>query len=358
MNLIFVLIACFVIALIITPIVIKVALNLGAVDQPSSRKVHQKLMPRLGGLAIFLSFIVGLAIVNPYDPFHFAIILGAVIIMMVGMLDDFFELSPIAKIIGQLFAAFVVVIYGGLQISFINLPFGGVIEFGILSIPITIFWILAITNAINLIDGLDGLASGVSSIVLISISAMAFIMGNEYVMIVALLLLFSTLGFLVYNFYPAKIFMGDTGSLFLGYMIAVLSMLGFKNVTLVSLVIPIFILGVPIIDTFFAIIRRTINKTPIYKADSSHLHHCFLRLGYSHRQTVIIIYAISALLGIAAFIYSYSTVIGAFLISLIVLIAVELLVEMLGLVNKDYKPLLRILKINRFSEVSEGNKDN
>lgn len=188
-------------------------------------------------------------------------------------------------------------LWGGLEVEFINLPFfTDTLQFGIFSIPITILWIVAIINAINLIDGLDGLAGGVSTIALVTIATMALIKGDLFVAMVALTVIGSTLGFLKYNFHPAKIFMGDTGALFLGYIIAVLSLLGFKNVTMISLIVPIIILGVPISDTFFAIIRRIVNKQPISVADKSHLHHCLLDLGFTHKQTVLLIYALVSLL--------------------------------------------------------------
>jgi UDP-GlcNAc:undecaprenyl-phosphate/decaprenyl-phosphate GlcNAc-1-phosphate transferase len=345
--LIFTLLLCFVISFAITPLIIKLALKIGATDRPSKRKVHQKIMPRLVGLAIFISFLVGALITNPINNTYVWILLGATVIVVVGILDDIFELSAMIKLLGQVAAASVVTIFGGIQLAFINLPFGGVLEFGIFSIPMTLFWIVAITNAINLIDGLDGLASGVTSIALITVSIMAFMMGNMYVFAFSMLLLFSILGFIYYNFHPAKVFLGDTGSLFLGYMIAVLSLMGFKNITLVSLIVPLFILGVPIIDTFFAIIRRSRNKVPFYIPDRSHLHHCLLDLGYSHRKTVLIIYSISAGFGIAAILFSMATIWGALFITVAILFIIEILVEYLGLVHKSYKPLLSFLKIEK-----------
>ena len=188
-----------------------------------------------------------------------------------------YELSAKYKLMGQLAAAFTVVFLGDLQVIFINLPFGGHLEFGYLSIPFTILWIVGITNAINLIDGLDGLAAGVSSIALVTISGMALIQGNLFVVAVGTIVLMGTLGFLYYNFHPASIFMGDTGALFLGFIISVLSLLGYKNVTFISFIIPVIILGVPISDTFFAIMRRIINNQPLSAPDKSHLHHCLLK---------------------------------------------------------------------------------
>lgn len=339
------LLVCFISSILLTPLVKKFAFKIGATDKPNQRKVHQKIMPRLGGLAIYLSFIIGLLVLRPGGPYATSIIIGSIIIVITGILDDIFELSAKVKFIAQIAAAAIVVIWGGVHVQFINIPFGGHIEFGYLSIPMTIIWIVGITNAINLIDGLDGLAAGVSSIALITISGMAIIMGDGYVTAVASVVLASTLGFLVYNFHPAKIFMGDTGALFLGFMISVLSLLGFKNVTLISFIVPIIILGVPISDTFFAIIRRIVNKKPLSAPDKSHLHHCLLRLGFTHRQTVLMIYAMAAFFGLSAIIFSQAKLLGGFFFIVILLIMIELFAEFIGLVGKNYRPLLKMLRV-------------
>lgn len=335
---------CFITSILITPLVKRFAIKIGATDKPNQRKVHQKIMPRLGGLAIYISFIIGLLVLQPSSETHWPLVVGSLIIILTGIFDDMFELSAKVKLAGQLAAAIVVVVWGDVLVSFINLPFGGVIEFGYLSIPLTILWIVGITNAINLIDGLDGLAAGVSSIALITIAFMALIMGNFYVVAIASVLLASTIGFLFYNFHPAKIFMGDTGALFLGYIIAVLSLLGFKNVTVISLIVPVIILGVPISDTFFAIIRRVVNKKPLSAPDKSHLHHCLLRLGYSHRQTVILIYALAAFFGLTAVIFSQAKVWGSFLVIAGLLILIEVLAESIGLMGKNHRPLLKFVR--------------
>lgn len=343
----------FILSIILTPMVIKFAYKVGALDNPNKRKVHKKVIPSLGGLAIYISFMIGVLIVQPTVTYHHAIMLGGFIIIVIGMIDDVIDLSPRIKLAGQIIAALSVVYFGHIQINFINLPFGNTLEFGIFSIPITILWIVGVTNAINLIDGLDGLAAGVSSIALISITGMAIVMGQSYVMVIALILLFSTLGFLFYNFYPAKIFMGDTGALFLGYMIGVLSLLGFKNIAFISFIVPLLILGVPISDTLLAIIRRIVNKQPLSKPDKSHLHHCILEFGFSHRQTVLIIYGISALFGLSAFIFSKTTLWGSILIIAIILLLLELIVEKFGLINKQYKPILNIIKGLRQSNLRD-----
>lgn len=339
------LIVAFIASLILTPLVRKLAFRIGAVDQPNYRKVHTGIMPRIGGLAIFGSFLIGYLFLRPEDSHAIGILVGATIIILTGFLDDMLEITAKAKVFGQLAAALIVVLWGGLQIEFINLPFGGQIEFGFLSIPITIIWIIGITNAINLIDGLDGLAAGVSMIALISLSIMAVIMGNPFVVATAAILAASSFGFLFFNFNPAKIFMGDTGSLFLGYMISVLALLGFKNVAVISLIIPIIILGVPISDTFFAIVRRIRMKQKITAPDKSHLHHCLLRSGFSHKQTVLIIYGIAALFGLAAILFSQATVWGSVVLIILILLALELLVELIGLAGANYRPLLNLVRM-------------
>lgn len=338
-----ILILCFIASVLITPLVKKFALKFKITDKPNYRKVHSTLMPRLGGLAIYISFLIGLLIFTPQDPHMIYLVIGSLIIIATGMLDDIYDIAPKYKLLGQILAA-VVAIMGGFDLEFINLPFGGELQFGYLTVPITILWIVGITNAINLIDGLDGLAAGVSSIALITVSFMAFLQGDLFVLTIAMMVLGSTLGFLVYNFYPAKIFMGDTGALFLGYMIALLSLLGFKNITFFSLVIPVIILGVPISDTFFAIIRRLINNKPLLAPDQYHMHHRLLKSGFSHRQSVLLIYGIAVMFSLAAVIFSMSTVWGSLLLLVILIIAIEIFVEVVGLVSKDYKPLLRIVE--------------
>jgi len=337
-----------ILSLVITPLVIYFAKRFNITDKPNARKVHVKPVPILGGLAIFISFIITSFIINPSHNVHSALLLGSAVIILIGIIDDVYQLSPKAKLLGQIVAAAIVIFFGDVSVHYINLPLGGVLEFGIFSIPITFIWIIGVTNAINLIDGLDGLSAGVSAIALIAISGMAFIMQDFYVFAIALILVGSILGFLPYNFHPAKIFMGDTGALFLGYMIGVLSLLGFKNVTFISFIVPIFILGVPISDTLFAIIRRLVNRQPISAPDKSHLHHCLLNLGFTHRQTVILIYSISAMFAMFAFIFSMTTLWGSILIILLVLLLLELLIEKIGLIGKSYRPILRLIQNLRY----------
>lgn len=338
------LIICFIIAILITPLVKKLAIKIGAVDYPNDRKVHKGLMPRLGGLAIFISFLLGFIIFLPETIEAWPILIGSTIIVLTGLLDDLKELSAKTKLTGQLLAAIVTVL-GGIQIEFITLPFGDRIEFGYLAIPLTILWIVGITNAINLIDGLDGLAAGVSSIALLTISGLAISMGNPLIALIGLILLGSTLGFLFYNFHPAKMFMGDTGALFLGYMISVLAVMGlFKNIAIFSLIVPIIILGVPILDTVFAIVRRIVQNKPLSAPDKLHLHHCLVKLGFSHRQTVIMIYAMSSLFSVAAIMFTRATIWGSTFILIGLIVAIELIVEITGLIGENYRPLLKLVE--------------
>ncbi|WP_416729659.1 glycosyltransferase family 4 protein [Fictibacillus sp. JL2B1089] len=335
-------IVSFIVVLLITPLVIRLAILIGATDQPNARKVHKKLMPRLGGLAIFLGVMGGYFAAGLHNQSIKGITLAGIIIIIVGIIDDLYSLSPKYKLLGQFIAAFIVA-HTGLTIDFITIPFIGHFDLDLLTYPITILWILAITNAINLIDGLDGLAAGVSSIVIATIAIMAGLNGNIMILTISMIVLGSTIGFLFYNFNPAKIFMGDTGALFLGYCIAILSLLGlYKSVTLFSFVVPIIILGVPIFDTTFAILRRLANGQPISAADKGHLHHQLLRLGLSHKITVIVIYVLSIIFSISAVLFSTTTLWGSLAITFGLLLMLELIAELIGLVHHKYRPLLYV----------------
>lgn len=341
-------------SLLLTPIAIKLAKKYDIVDTPNDRKVHKSSTPLLGGLAIYFSFLLGIWMVQPSHPAHLSVLIGSMIIIIVGILDDCYELSPKLKFVGQLLAAAVVIFYGDLYVHFINLPFNGILQFGWLTVPITFTWIVGVTNAINLIDGLDGLSAGVTGIAMLAMAGMAYFMEDLYVLPMAIILIGAIIGFLPYNFYPAKIFMGDTGALFLGFMISILSLLGFKNITFITFIVPLLILGVPISDTVFAIIRRLVNRRPISQADKSHLHHRLLELGYSHRQAVLLIYCISAMFAMFAFVFSMTTIWGSFFLLFIIILALELLIEKLGLINKDYKPILRMLEYWRIQRSRKG----
>jgi UDP-GlcNAc:undecaprenyl-phosphate/decaprenyl-phosphate GlcNAc-1-phosphate transferase len=290
----------FIISLAVTPGVARLAFRIGAIDKPGRRKIHDSVMPRLGGVAVFAGFLAAASLLIGREEKITGLLLGGTIILLLGIADDIRGLSPKTKLLGQLLAASVIV-YFGIRVDFINNPFDGYFYFTTLSIPITIIWIISVTNSVNLIDGLDGLASGVSTIALLTFSLIAYKTGQTTVSLLAFALAGSIMGFLRYNFHPAKIFLGDSGSMFLGFMVSVFAVFGLlKGVTMIAFVVPIVILGVPIFDTCFAIVRRYCQHKPIFQADKQHIHHRLLNCGLTHRQTVLIIYCISLFFSLSA----------------------------------------------------------
>jgi len=294
----------FIFVVFFVPVVKKIAEHVGAMDIPNARKVHTKPMPRLGGLAIFGGFLVGYMIYGGTGSQQMnAVLIGSFIIVLTGVFDDIKPLQAKIKFLGQVLAACVLVFYGGFVMHDIS-AFGIYINFDIFSCILSVFFVLGCINCINLIDGLDGLASGISSIYFLTIGIISYIRGSnglEYVL--TFIMLGSTLGFLVHNFNPAEIFMGDSGSMFLGFIISALALMGFKNVTLTSLIVPLLILAIPILDTLFAIIRRTLKGESISTPDKFHIHHQLLKQNFSQRQTVLIIYLIDALFAYASIVY-------------------------------------------------------
>lgn len=295
-----------VLSLVLVPFVAKLAIKIGAVDKPNARKVHTKLMPRMGGLAIYLSFFAVLFLSHNVTQEHIGLFAGGTVLIIVGIIDDMKDMPAKVKLVGQIIAACIVVA-SGVRVEFMtNFILGGILPLYFFSAPFTVIWIVAIVNAVNLIDGLDGLAAGTSIIAATTIAISGYVTGQIEMASMALILIGATLGFLKYNFHPAKIFMGDTGSMFLGYNLAVLAVMGFtKSFTLLSLVTPILVLAIPILDTLFAIVRRKMNNKPIFKPDKNHLHHCLLHYGFSHRNTVLIIYAVSAVLALCGLTMTY-----------------------------------------------------
>lgn len=295
-----------ILSLLLVPGVAKLAISIGAVDKPNARKVHTKIMPRMGGLAIYVSFFVVLFLSHSMTKQLFGVFLGGTVLVLVGIIDDMKDMPAKVKLLGQIIAACIVVAFG-VRVDFMtNIIQGDTFFLSVFSIPVTIIWIVAIINAVNLIDGLDGLAAGIAVIAATTMAISGYASGQTEMSAMAMILIGSTLGFLRYNFHPAKIFMGDTGSMFLGYNLAVFAVLGVtKSFTMLSLVTPILVLGIPILDTLFAIIRRGMNHKPIFKPDKQHLHHCLLKYGFSHRDTVLIIYAVSAVLALCGLIMTY-----------------------------------------------------
>ncbi len=285
----------FLVSLCLVPICKRVSFHVNALDYPNERKVHKKPMPRLGGLAIFLSFLICYMFFGQTTSQMLSIIIASFIIILFGIVDDINPLRARFKLIGHLIASCIIVFYGNVILQDIYI-FNYYINFGALAKPLTIFFIISCINAINLIDGIDGLAGGISSIYFFTIAVIAYITNRIGGLDIALSIIMcgATLGFLVFNFPPAKIFMGDTGSQFLGFMIAIISLLGFKNVTFRSFIVPIVVLAIPIFDTLFAILRRTLKGESIGTPDKEHFHHQLLKMKFSTRTTVLTIYFIDA----------------------------------------------------------------
>lgn len=292
---------CFV--AFIMPFIKKLAIQIGAVDMPRTRHIHTKPMPKMGGIAIFLGFLLGYMLFSETSVQMNSILIGGFLIILIGLIDDMTELKPSVKFIGQLASACVIVFYGQFLLDNVS-AFGIDLHFGILAYPITVFFILGCINCINLIDGLDGLSGGISSIYFLTVGIIATIQGHFGLdFILSFVMLGSTLGFLVHNFHPASIFAGDSGSMFMGFIISVIALLGFKNVTMTSLIIPLLILAIPILDTLFAIIRRLLKGESPSKADKFHIHHQFLNRNFSQTATVLIIYVIDLLFAFASILY-------------------------------------------------------
>lgn len=296
--------ACaFAITLVTTPFAKWLSAKVGAIDYPKDRGVHKKPMPRMGGVAIVLGFLITVLMVYFFDrsmsPKQFVgFIVGAGIIAVLGMIDDMKDLPAKLKFCVQIVAA-LIVIFSGTQIQIVLWPVTATLQK--LSIPITLVWIVGVTNAVNLIDGLDGLAAGVTGIAALSLMVLCIMRGTTTAVVLTAALAGACLGFLPRNFNPAEIFMGDTGSTFLGFVLAVTSILGvFKGYALLALVVSIFCIGLPIFDTIFAMLRRMAKHQPIMQADRGHLHHKLIDHGFSQKKAVLIMYAISIFLGLLA----------------------------------------------------------
>ncbi len=304
-NLLVAFIIAFIITFVTTPFVKKLAFRIGAVDVPKdNRRMHKKPTARLGGLAIFLGFIISTIVFADITTELCGILIGCAVIVTLGVFDDIYALNAKLKLIVQIIAALFPVL-AGVSIDYIRVPelisANGYLYLGWLAIPITIIWIVGITNAVNLLDGLDGLACGVSSISALTLLVIAIIVGEGDVAFITSALAGACFGFLPYNFNPAKLFMGDTGALFLGFVLSTVSVQGlFKGYAIISIAAPLLILGLPIFDTLSAILRRMRNHQPIMSPDRGHLHHRLVDSGFSQKQAVLIIYLLCTVLCIGA----------------------------------------------------------
>lgn len=327
-----------VLSFICTPLVRKLAFKIGAVDIPKdNRRVHKKPMPLIGGLAIAIGVFVGILVFMPLDKASISIMLGGLVILIGGIIDDVKELKPKHKMLVQIIAG-IILIMGDVKIDFITNPFAsgsGIIYLNWLSIPITLFWVVGITNTLNFIDGLDGLSAGVAMISSLSLMIVAAKFGYTSVIILAALVAGACLGFLPFNFNPAKIFMGDAGALFLGFMLSAISIEGvMKSVAAIAVLAPIIILGVPIFDTTFAIFRRLINGQSVAAGDKGHLHHRLLNRGFSQKKSVLILYAMSAIFGIFAILIAGANSRQAIYLALAMIVISVLVAIRLGFFEK------------------------
>ncbi|HEQ4680830.1 TPA: glycosyltransferase family 4 protein [Streptococcus pyogenes] len=356
-----VLIGALLMSLFLTPLVRFLAFRVGAVDNPNARRVNKVPMPTSGGLAIFMSFLVASLGLIPiaskgamffgqtYFSYILPVVIGATVITLTGFLDDLYELSPKLKMFGILIGAVIVWAFTDFKFDSFKIPFGGpLLVFGpFLTLFLTVLWIVSITNAINLIDGLDGLVSGVSIISLVTMAIVSyfFLPQKDFFLTLTILVLISAIaGFFPYNYHPAMIYLGDTGALFIGFMIGVLSLQGLKNSTAVAVVTPVIILGVPIMDTIVAIIRRSLSGQKFYEPDKMHLHHRLLSMGFTHRGAVLVVYGITMLFSLISLLLNVSSRIGGVFLMLGLLFGLEVFIEGLEIWGEKRTPLFNLLK--------------
>ena len=315
-----------VLSLAATPVVKSFANHIGAIDFPKdSRRVHQTPIPRLGGLAIFIGFLLSVILFVDITTQIRGILFGAVLIVVIGAIDDVKPLHAIVKLIFQILAALVAIYHGVIIEAFSN-PFvfspDQYLPLGFFSIPVTVIWIVAITNSVNLIDGLDGLAVGVSAISSIVMLVIAVMVSEPNIAVIMAALAGGCIGFMPYNLNPAKIFMGDTGALLLGYVLATVSIPGlFKLYALVSFAAPFLVLALPLFDTSFAFLRRLIKRQNPLSPDRGHFHHRLIDMGLSQKQAVAILYTISGLLGLVAVVITTSVKMKALILAIAAAVA-------------------------------------
>ncbi|MGQ9779462.1 MAG: glycosyltransferase family 4 protein [Bacillota bacterium] len=281
----------------LVPPAILLAHRLGVVDRPGGRRVNTRPVPRLGGLAIFAGFMGAFFLVTPPSPARPGLVLAGSAALAVGLADDLFSLRPGIKLLGQFLAASLLPLFG-VSVRFVSNPWGGMLPLGPLAAPVTVLWVVALMNMINLIDGLDGLAAGVSAIAALSLLFLPQCLEQPFIVLLCLLLIGCALGFLPFNFHPARTFMGDSGSHFLGFILGYITVAGaLKGRAALTLSVPFLAFAVPFADTSLAVLRRWWRHRPVFRADGDHLHHRLLFLGLSHRQAVLVFYLCSGIFG-------------------------------------------------------------
>ncbi len=333
----------FLISLLFTPIAKRIGFSLNIYAQENNRTVHHGRIVRIGGMSIFLAFIITMSIFVKADKTINAILVGSLIIFLGGFIDDIYDLKPIIKLGFQIVAALWVIVVGKVSLDFINLEFISV-DISAISFVVSLIWIVGVSNAINLIDGLDGLSSGISFIVLCVIGLIGFFMGRRDICVIALIMIGGIAGFLPYNFHPASIFVGDCGALFMGFIIACLSLLGFKTSTFITLGFPIIILFVPLSDTMLAIIRRKLKGQKISEADRSHLHHILMyKIGLSHRNTVLLLYFETFLFASCAVLTYFNERLGIIFLA-ILCFGAWMFIELTGMINPNFHPIIGFMR--------------
>jgi len=338
-----VLIVSFLITFCLVPLNVKLSCKCNVVSYPRERDAHTKPTPRMGGLSIAVSFIacmIWFIITQGVElKKSIFILIGAIFLCIIGILDDVFQLKALHKFLGQIFAISLAIL-GGVNIRFLvfdgNSVIANIVEF--VNIFGTFFWTLGIINAINLIDGLDGLSSGVSVIASMSFMVISAITGNPLALMLSVTLAGATLGFLAHNFNPASIFMGDTGSMLLGYILAIVALeVEFEYFDIISFAAPLTILALPIFDTTYAILRRIVHRLPISEPDKNHTHHKLMRKGFGYRTTVIILYAVSILFGILGVYTSIRQSKTYIVMSIVVLVLLMIMIAEKKDTNKNVK---------------------
>lgn len=329
----------FILSLVFVPVCKIIGFKLNIYAQENQRTVHSGKIVRMGGLAIYLAFFLSIAFFMSVDKTIIGILIGGSVVFIGGLLDDIFDLNALLKLGFQVVGALIAIVYGNISLDTISLPFI-TIDTQAISFIISFVWIVGVCNAFNLIDGLDGLSCGISTIVLGVVGLIGFFMGRIDIAIISMILTGAILGFLPYNFHPASIFVGDCGSLFMGYMIACISLLGFKTSTFITLGFPIIILFVPLADTALAIIRRKIKGQKISEADRDHLHHVLMiKMGLGHRKTVLVLYLVTALFGTSAIVSYFDEVVGISVLAILCMIA-WIFIEATGMINPKFHPII------------------
>lgn len=340
-----------VMSLIMTFFYRKLAEAFGWLDRPSEKKIHKKPIPTMGGICLFLVYwtvyYLGIPIENQLVNVS-AVFISSLIILVTGIVDDLYELKPWQKMLGILLAANVFYFFTDTRLEHFILGIFGAIDFNqYVGYIVMMLWISAITNSVNLMDGLDGLAVGSSTISLVTMGLVSYFFmdtTNVAIVVMIFLLVAVLIGFLPHNFHPAKVFLGDTGALFIGFMIATLSLNGLKQATFMSLLVPVAILGVPITDTIAAVFRRLLNRQAISKKDWGHLHHRLLQFGFSHRQTVLVIYALGVIFSLTALLYPLSSVLGSIILTFGLIFGVILFIASFNLLDRRDSTIRRFLQ--------------